>query len=72
MSHAAPRGRVKELLPQRDDVRTMLNHPQLIEEHIRQPEQELRRSARRYTPGQPTGGAARPAAARSGAGPGGC
>ena len=53
MSHAAPRGRVKELLPQRDDVRTMFTHPYLIDEHIRQREQELRRSARRYTPRQP-------------------
>jgi len=31
----------------------MFINPYLIEEHIRQREQELRRSARRYTPGQP-------------------
>jgi hypothetical protein len=31
----------------------MFAHPYLIEEHIRQREQELRRSARRYTPRQP-------------------
>jgi hypothetical protein len=31
----------------------MFTHPYLIEEHIRQREQELRRSARRYTSRQP-------------------
>ena len=53
MSRAAAWGRVKTLLPQQDDVRTMFINPYLIEEHIRQREQELRRSARRYTPRQP-------------------
>ena len=51
--HAAPGGRVKTLLPQRDDVSIMLIHPFLTEELSRLHEQELRRSARRYTPRQP-------------------
>jgi len=51
MSHADPGLHGEErCCRSRDDVRTMLIHPYLIEELIRQREQQLRRSARRYMP----------------------
>jgi hypothetical protein len=51
MSHADPGLHGEEdCCRSRDDVRTMFTHPVLTEEHIRQREQQLRRSARRYMP----------------------
>src|SRR5258708_24505298 len=51
MSHADPGLHGEDrCCRSRDDVRTMLIHPYLIEDLIRRREQQLRRSARRYMP----------------------